>query len=207
MANIRNLVVLTFIIASVAGHGWLSSPPSRSPDTTNSNPPCDPSTGSSPAPKNVSAGGTVPTTWITPHSGGATDIHFMLVPTASLGNAAAFKSLGSFAYSQGSATVTVPASTTPGSYVLQWSQDSPGPYYNCVDLQVTAAATTTSSSNKSGSSSGHMSGGAAFGVFLLVVILVAIVAFVGIVIFLKVKRPEKYDEYKDKIMSKLPGRH
>jgi hypothetical protein len=44
-----------------------------------------------------------------------------------------------------------------------------------------------------------LSGGAAFGVFLLVLVVVSIASFVGIVIFLKVKRPESYLAFKTKL--------
>jgi hypothetical protein len=229
----KTIFILAVIIASVAGHGWMVTPPSRDPDTTNSNAPCDALTANSPAPLNTPAGSNIDVTWITPHSGGPTDIHINLVPTSSLSDSSAYVSLGNFAYSAGSASVTIPASTTAGSYVLQWHQDSPGPYYNCADLQILAAVppgatvisgstyqvdhgtfdaatgVLTCDSGYKANSAGNdcvksgLSGGAAFGVFLLVVVLVAIVAFVGIVIFLKVKRPEKYDEYKLKIVEKV----
>jgi hypothetical protein len=88
-----------------------------------------------------------------------------LIPAAALSDTTGYKALGDFSYSAGAATVAIPQATTPGLYVIQWAQDSPGnnltfefcdtmpgPYYNCIDYNVTAyVAPAGTSTGKTGS--------------------------------------------------------
>jgi len=225
-------------VGACFGHGWLSTPESRQPDTTNSNAPCDTKTASSPAPLAVTAGNTINTDWITPHQGDTCT--FSITTAADENDAASWTAIGSFPYSAGTGQVTIPATLASGAYVLQWYQDTPGPYYNCVDLQVAAAPPSGSSlvpgSNSSyniphgvyNSATGNvtcnagyspsksstgtwscnkagLSAGAGVGIFLVVLFVVCIIGFIGIAIYLKKRRPEKFDEYKGKLSS-IKGR-
>jgi len=124
--------------------------------------------------------------------------------------------------------VTIDSNTAAGDYTLQWNWDSQG-YYNCADLKVVGKAPSGASPTddpniykiphgtyniatgkvKCDSSyvvhgkSCKLSGGAVFGILLFVFVLLALFAFIGFVVFLKVKRPEKYTMYKAKIATKL----
>jgi len=231
-----SFVLLAYFVYAVSGHGWLTAPTPRQAQTTNSNSPCDTKTANSPAPKQVTAGSSLTFTWITPHTGGTCTIS--ITTSANENNAGSWTKLGSFAYALGTGSVTIPASLTPGSYVAQWYEDNPGPYYNCVDLKVLAAPPTGStlvpgsatqyqipngiydassgnvtcnpgyspSKDSTGNwscSKGGLSGGAGFGVFLLVLIVVCVGGFIGIAVYLKKRRPEKYDEYKLRMGEKM----
>jgi len=236
MANSLSFVLLACFISACLGHGWLSQPPSRQPATTNSNAPCDTKGAGSPAPLPVTAGNSLTITWITPHNG---DVVTLSYTTAANENVAgSWTAITSFPYSAGTGQLTIPSTLASGAYVLQWYQDTPGPYYNCVDLQVTAAPPTGSnlvpgsnstyaipngvynaatgnvtcnagyspSKDTSGNWScigGGLSAGAGVGIFLLVLFIVCVAGFIGIAIYLKKKRPEKYDEYKGKLGDKV----
>jgi len=229
-----SFVLFACFVGVCFGHGWLSTPTPRQADTTNSNAPCDTKTASSPAPLPVTAGNTITTDWITPHQGDTCT--FSITTAANENVAGSWTEIGSFAYSAGTGQLTIPATLTSGAYVLQWYQDTPGPYYNCVDLQVSAAPPSGSSlvpgsndtyaipngvynaqtgnvtCNAGYSASKDTSGnwqctkpglstGAGVGIFLLVLFIVCVAGFIGIAVYLKKRRPEKFDEYKGKITS------
>jgi len=129
-----------------------------------------------------------------------------------------------FGYSGGKQYIT-----TPGLYTMQWWWNG---YYSCADLNVQAAlpsgatplgggkyaisggtydSTTgiatcdsgyTQSSNQQSCVPSGLSGGAIFGIILLVIVLLVIGAVVGLLMFWKVKRPEKWAALKAKVSNK-----
>jgi len=131
-----------------------------------------------------------------------------------------------------SAQVTLPANLPPGRYTVQWEWDSSAYYncadvvivppgsspvqgdantyqlpdgkgtVNINSGQITCSSGYTLSSDGTTCVSSGLSPGAAFGIFLLIFVIVSVGVLTGVLIFLKLKRPETYHKF----ISKLPGR-
>jgi len=222
---IFSLFLLCLCSVCVWGHGWLTAPPGRTVATVNSVPPCEQIAPTVPPTTTVFIGVPFTVSWITPHIPQTQPVTFAFAPIAE--EPTNLVPLGSAQYDDGSSSVTIPKSTKPGQYTFQWMQPSPGPYYNCVDMWVlenppegsvklsgtvyrlkndhgsfdasTGTITCDKGYHKSGSScTKGLSGGAAFGIFLLVLVLVGLFGFIGVMIFLKIKKPEQYEHVTNK---------
>ncbi len=111
--------------------------------------------------------------------------------------------LGSYSYSIGSSTITVPAGLE-GSYVLQWRWDS---WRNCMDLQIGTAKASTANKGSSSSDNSVSSaitsgsaGGKSFSVAMVVIGAIAVAVIVAVVAFLKFRSPEQFAQLKQDII-------
>jgi len=129
-----------YLSSSVLGHGWPTVPPPRAPATTNGSPSCDTKSANSPAPLVVEEGKVMSVDWIRPHLPG-NNIRYGIAPAGNDGSDADFKTIVTFKYTDTNQQITIPLGST-GPRTLQWYQDSPGPYWNCVDLIVTPKGAT-----------------------------------------------------------------
>jgi len=230
MASVLSSFALLFcLVGVVLGHGWMTSPVPRDGPNTNTNSPCENSPPTNPPNTQVFRGVPFTVSWITPHKPGGSVV-LAYAPMAQTPSADSFKQLTTVGYDSGSTSVIIPEDTDIGMYTFQWYQTSPGPYWNCAEVMVYAAppkgatlesGTTYRLSNghgtfdaatgkihcdsgyhKSGSScTKKLSGGAAFGIFLLVLVLVALIGSTAVMIFLKLKHPDKYEHVMGKFKS------
>ncbi len=106
-----------------------------------------------------------------------------------------FPKLLSGSYDSPGLLSTIPAATTPGKYVLSWNWNT---YYSCAVIQVNVPAFVSNINGPSSNNPSNMNGGQAFGIAFLVILLVSIAALVGLLVFLKLKRPATFDDYKMK---------
>jgi len=176
MALLPYVFVLACMTAVVLGHGFFSFPTPRHGPNTNSNPPCEPDSATSiwntlPANQPISA------TWIMPHSSGlANDIQIGITPyTGVETTATVFTNVYTGTYTSSPAKITL--NVAPGNYTMQWYQQSPGPYYNCANLQLTAPISTTGCPTTYGPAAQACPAGTIAPFALLVVLLAAIVCF------------------------------
>jgi len=234
MSRIVVCLFVLCLLSGVNGHGWMTEPTPRDPQTTNTNMPCE--ANSTPDSKTtVISGQSFTVSWITPHQF-TSQILISYAPASESTAEDAFTQFAQSTYPQGSVQATLPSGLSPGVYTIQFNQVDQG-YYNCADITLVPSDATpgstsgssdvyvfsdgsgeinaqtgvvtcfngytlNKSSNTCKKNGGGISGGQAFGIFLLVIVIVGIIGCVAGVIFLKVKRPEKYDEYKMKLGDK-----
>jgi len=220
-------LVLCCWIAIAFGHGWLISPTPRIPTTVNTQSPCENKAPTDPPTQTIFINTPFTVTWGNFHAPGGGTCIISIAPIAQSPAASSLKQIASGPYDPGTLQATVPSGTHPGKYTLQWYQTAPGPYWNCADVWIYQSPPTgatlksgtvyelanghgtfDASTGKVSCNSGYtahgttckkgLSAGAAFGVFLLVLVLVSLVGFVGVMIFLKLRHPDKYVYVVDK---------
>jgi len=196
------VVVLVTIIALAHCHNWVKTPPVRNGNVAEQSTPCD--TSKINATYLVDAGSSVPLTWTQNHNTGTYSVY--LVPADQESTLESQTTpVGSWSYSVGSASISVPATAT-GHYVLQWRWET---WRNCIDLYVSKASATDtskttssiSSAEKTVSTSMSSPGGKSFSVAMVVIGAICVAAIVAGLLFLKFKKPESFAQLKQDIIT------
>jgi len=144
MKKIEIFLIFSCCVSITFGHGWMTIPQPREPTTTNQNTPCETTTPESPV-ETVNAGENITVAWIQPHPTSAGDVVISMAPTGNSDDSSAFTPIATVPYVEApnangdsQVSVTIPESTAPGPYTIQWTWPKLG-YLNCADITVLAA--------------------------------------------------------------------